>query len=77
MRETCSCGASIWAFRKSDIVEWRTNHRHDNQEQEPDKQGAFAQVERADPRYYESEATEHGGVHMPIIQASIGFQPNA
>ena len=75
MREWCSCGASIRA-RRRDVIRWRGAHRHDQQEQqqEPDRQGAQSQVEHAGPRYYEHEAN-YPGVDHPIVQA-LGFQPN-
>lgn len=74
MREWCSCGASIRARRK-DVIAWRGTHHHSNAEQpeqEPDRQGAQAQIEHAGRRYLEI-----GGTDAPIVQASIGFQPNA
>lgn len=77
MREWCSCGCSIRARRK-DVLEWRTSHRHDSKpEEEPDKQGSMAMLEHAGRRYFESEGSELGCVQTPIIQARIGFQPNA
>lgn len=70
MRESCSCGAFIQTTRYGRVKEWRDSHRHDNAEpeQEPDKQGAIAQVERA-------LQFDHDSIRP--VTARIGFTLNS
>jgi hypothetical protein len=65
VREWCGCGAAIHASKR-DVVKWRTNHRHENNDEEPQKQGAFTSSEIG-PSYYMGSAP---------IEARIGFTPN-
>ena len=67
MREWCGCGAGIRGRRK-DIREWRTTHRHDRDNPEPEPQGAFADSQigfRPIPGY-ESFTDERS---IPIVEA--------
>ncbi len=54
MRESCSCGAACQSIRAKNVREWRYTHHCPDRpappEPEPEKQGSFAQVERA-PQY--------------------------
>jgi hypothetical protein len=72
VRESCGCGAGIQAWRKRDVIAWRTNHRHDNDEPEPQRQGAFTNSELSGP-YFNYD----GDRYIPQIEARrIGFTPN-
>lgn len=75
MREWCGCGASIRA-RRSDVLRWRTTHRHDGKEEpEPQREGAHAYVENAGARTHEYGERD-GYQDMPVVNARIGFTPN-
>ena len=70
MRESCSCGAFIQTARYRRVKDWRGSHRHDTAAEpdvEPDKQGGFAIVERANQHDYDGERP---------ATARIGFTPN-
>lgn len=71
MREWCSCGASIRATRR-DVLQWRTSHRHDANDPEPQKQGTQSQVETA----WRDPTTDDGLRVIPDVRARIGFTPN-
>lgn len=61
--------------RRQDIIEWRTAHRCSTKpDPDPDPQGATSQVEHAGARYYE---TSPAFAEAPVVQARIGFHPNA
>jgi len=66
MREWCGCGSGIHGKPKQ-VADWRKNHRHATTENEPQKSGSSAQVERALQADYD---------HGPFITARAGFQPN-
>jgi len=75
MQEWCACGASLKGSRR-DVTRWRTGHNcTGNVTLEPDKSGAEASVERAEPRRHEhgERSTTHD---FPIVYARMGFTPN-
>lgn len=74
MQEWCSCGGSVKG-RRRDVIAWRTQHNCVTKpDSEPEPQGTTSQVEHAGSRYYETSSMLHD---VPVIQARIGFTPNA
>lgn len=74
MQEWCSCGGSVKGWRK-DVIRWRaTNVCVNKPADEPEMSGSSAQVERTNERYYE---TSTAWSEKPIVQARMGFNPNA
>lgn len=72
-REWCGCGAAFYTLSPRALKAWRTTHHHDPKtDPEPDKQGAIAMTDHAGTRYYEDAAQD-----VPVVQARIGFTPNA
>lgn len=67
MQEWCPCGAAFKTRNYRRLSLWRTDHRHDpQQEPEPQPQGSFSQAELS----HQDDFLEDSEI------ARIGFQPN-
>lgn len=68
--EQCGCGAAIKAWRYWQVLEWRMTHVHLERTEDVmvPPQGGMAQVELAQPRYYD-DTTDNKEV--PLV---IGFR---